>query len=86
MTEAQVWNIIIYSLAFFALGFFVRKWITALDRKVSEVCIDLKSSATKEELSKSELRIAKEIDEVWARVNHHKHSTAGEVIIPISHP
>ena len=102
ITEAQAWNVLIYLVAFLALGYFIRKWINHLDTKLSEVCNDLKNGATKdelltvsnslkckaskEELSKIELRMAKEIDDVWERVNHHKHTPSGGVEIPLSHP
>ena len=86
MIEQMIANLIPISVLLAVLGFFIKRWMDALETQVRSLCREIaevkdtkldKSSCDKNQVSEKE-----SWHEVWEWLKYHKHAENGAVLVP----
>ncbi len=75
------WELFVTGCFIAILGFFIKKWIDSLERKIGNLCRQMEKKLNREEFQEFVREKDKEHGNIWDRINKHSHTQNGEVVI-----
>lgn len=75
-------NLISLAVLLAVLGFFIKRWMDNLERKIEIVCTDLDGKLDKSDCKDFRANEQMEFVEIWNWLKYHGHSADGAVVVP----
>ncbi len=82
MTEQIIANLASMIILLAILGFFIKRWMDNLEKKVDSLCNDMHTKVDKSYCEIRKIDESGTFREIWNWLKYHTHTSEGYVIVP----